>query len=453
MSSKRWITTSVFGALTAVCLWAFFHDDETPVDDRYTGAYQMSDGSILTIMPSTPERLRLRHMDGRVRALYYTETGMFEVADGFSSRGVIGSAEFRYEDGVAADATLKLDGEQSQIRRLALRREDMEFQSGDIRLRGRLTLPHGDGPFPVVIMVHGSEDYSAVDYYHLPYLLAAQGIAGFAFDKRGTGASDGDYTQHFPTLANDVVAAARLLSTQPTIDPERINLAGFSQGGWVAPLAAEQTDIHSILVGFGCAVSVRREDRWGYIKQLHDHGFGDDEIALADSMNAQLDAIIDNGSDAAWDRLFALLDQHMDDAWFRAIVGSDSLLGIVTEKASADSAAYVPEFAWKLYFRWRRGDGPDFNRTYEPATTLRSMDTPSLWLLAGEDSSAPTEETTAVLDELRAFGKPIKYQVYATAEHGNIVYVEDEAGERIYTGYAPTYFDDIVAWFQEQNAL
>ncbi len=54
-------------------------------------------------------------------------------------------------------------------------------------------------------MVHGSENPAIGNVY--PYMLVAQGVSVFVYDKRGTGASEGDYTQNFELLADDAAAA------------------------------------------------------------------------------------------------------------------------------------------------------------------------------------------------------------------------------------------------------
>ena len=46
-------------------------------------------------------------------------------------------------------------------------------------------------------------------------MYAANGFAALAFDKRGTGGSEGKYLQNFHVLSDDVVAAVRWLRTQP----------------------------------------------------------------------------------------------------------------------------------------------------------------------------------------------------------------------------------------------
>jgi uncharacterized protein len=66
-----------------------------------------------------------------------------------------------------------------------------------------------------------------------------------AFDKRGVAASTGVFPGELATpevigiQATDAAAAARFMMGQPGIDPRQVGFDGNSQGGWVAPLAAE----------------------------------------------------------------------------------------------------------------------------------------------------------------------------------------------------------------------
>src|SRR3546814_19211988 len=90
--------------------------------------------------------------------------------------------------------------------------------------------------------------------------MAAQGISVFVDDKRGTGGSDGEYTQNFELLAAD---AAKALDTARGMTAGRHGRAGFfggSQGGWVAPLAATRTKAAFVAVGFGLGASPIAED-------------------------------------------------------------------------------------------------------------------------------------------------------------------------------------------------
>jgi hypothetical protein len=94
-------------------------------------------------------------------------------------------------------------------RRIAYDVTDTSFDSHGTKLAGRLVMPAGSSKVPVVILVHGSEHDSALKFYALQRLFPAQGIGAFVYDKRGTGASGGVYTQDFDTLADDLVVATK----------------------------------------------------------------------------------------------------------------------------------------------------------------------------------------------------------------------------------------------------
>ena len=119
------------------------------------------------------------------------------------------------------------------------KREDVRFSNGDIQLAGTLIAPTTGAKHPAIILVHGSgaEDRE----YMLPFarFLVRHGIAVLGYDKRGVGGSTGDWnTASFDDLAGDVVAAFEYLKTRTDIDRAQIGLLGWSQAGWIMPLAA-----------------------------------------------------------------------------------------------------------------------------------------------------------------------------------------------------------------------
>jgi dienelactone hydrolase len=354
------------------------------------------------------------------------------------------------KDGHPAGFTWKREGGERTAKRLDLPETFFTFRSGELTLRGKLVEPQGPGPFPVVVIVHGSGDESAVDYYADPYLFASHGIATLVYDKRGTGESEGEYTQNFHVLARDVLAAVEWLRGRPDIDKSRIHLAGYSQGGWIAPLAASKTQgIRSLLIGYGPMVPITGEDRWGYVYALRKKGFGEDALREADRINDVISAIVDRGENR-WDELGRLLDAAEGKPWFEAVKGSDSGLGLV-------SGTRMPRWVLRLYAAWKfrdTGDEPFADRLYDPYPTVASLTrTPSLWIFGGEDSSMPTAWTIEKLEKLRAAGRPIQIVVFPKAEHGILRFEDAKDGERKLLGYEPDYFPLEIEWLRRQSGL
>jgi dienelactone hydrolase len=389
-------------------------------------------------------------MNGESAALWPSGERRYEGGRGWAEREPVAST-FHFEIDSTGRASglqwAQVGGANRRARALQLPEEIVHFNSGELRLRGKLVRPRGDGPFPAVVLVHGSGDESAVDHYFEPYLYAAHGFASLVFDKRGTGESDGKYLQNFHVLSDDVVAAVAWLRMQPGIDSEAIHLAGFSQGGWIAPLAAlKDGRIRSVLVGYGVMKPVTSEDRWGYIYALRKQGYGDAEIAKADRINGVIEDIVDRHQNR-WSELGEMVDAARAEPWFEAVKGSDSMLGAVGEQK-------FPLWGVRLYVWWKLGahrDPPFIDRLYDPAPTMSKLMIPSLWLLAGEDSSAPAEWTVEELDRLKAAGKPVEYFVYPHAEHGILRFNTAADGERTYLGHEADYFPRQIEWLRRQS--
>ena len=116
-------------------------------------------------------------------------------------------------------------------------------------LPGILTLPAGDGPFPAVVLVHGSgpNDMDETVSGNKPFRdlaegLAAKGIAVYRFDKRtyvyGQKTMENHQFTPMDEFAEDAVNAVQMLAQQEKIDPSRIYVLGHSQGGNMIPAIA-----------------------------------------------------------------------------------------------------------------------------------------------------------------------------------------------------------------------
>lgn len=121
---------------------------------------------------------------------------------------------------------------------------------GALALPATLAVPKGAGPFPAVVLVHGSgpQDRDETIGPNRPFLdiargLAAQGIAVLRYEKRTKAhpsAVGGDFDPDDETT-DDAVLAVELLRSTAGIDPSRVFVLGHSQGGMLAPRIARDS--------------------------------------------------------------------------------------------------------------------------------------------------------------------------------------------------------------------
>ncbi|MGY1702495.1 alpha/beta hydrolase family protein [Geodermatophilus sp. SYSU D00766] len=118
---------------------------------------------------------------------------------------------------------------------------------GEPPLAGTLTLPDSPGPVPAVLLAPGSgpldrdSDHRRARFgvtRDLAHALAEGGVASLRYDKRGVGATPGDWRRAgFTDNADDLVRAATALAARPEVDGDRVVLAGHSEGALLAATA------------------------------------------------------------------------------------------------------------------------------------------------------------------------------------------------------------------------
>jgi uncharacterized protein len=407
------------------------------------GAYRAVDGRVVSILPAgAPGHWRITHFDsGRSHRLHPADTLNHRSARDWESAE---PAAIRYRfalDGAGAAVSLSISEDGLRplaMKRLALRESPASFKSGDVDLCGRLTLPaSGRAPFRTVVFVHGSDPVPSVGQELLPHLAGAHGIATLVFDKRGTGCSKGQYVQHFGVLSDDVVAAVQWLKTVKEVDAGRIGLVGFSQGGWVAPLAAlKEPAIRFVAVGYGLAMSMADEDRLEAPLKLRAAGVDEASVAEFEQLNAALHRVAREGFQD-WREFEALAERFRERPWLATARQQQSWVSVVFQMGIAQAKVAAPGMFQHF-----------FQPFYEPVPTLEKLGVPMLWLIAGDDIEAPPGPTLEVLARLRREGKPVTTVVFPGADHGLHLF-ELRQGKRIRTQYAPRSFSTLLSWLRD----
>ena len=127
-------------------------------------------------------------------------------------------------------------------------KEHLTFQTEGVRLSGTLYKPGNS--HAAVVIVHGSGQEPRMTEF--AELLANNGITVLTYDKRGVGESEGIYagpevgtnnidSENLDLLAKDASAAVNLINQRIKNMP--VGLVGFSQAGWIIPMAAEQNPL------------------------------------------------------------------------------------------------------------------------------------------------------------------------------------------------------------------
>ncbi|MBN1973941.1 MAG: alpha/beta fold hydrolase [Sedimentisphaerales bacterium] len=176
----------------------------------------------------------------------------------------------------------------------------------NIKLAGTLTIPRSEKPCPAVILISGSgaEDRDETIFGHKPFWVLAdyltrKGIAVLRVDDRGVGGSTGNTADSTSEdFAGDIISEVNFLKSRKEIDPAKIGLAGHSEGGIIAPIAAVKSpDVAFIVLLAGTGVT---GEEILYLQNkliLKNAGASDEALAKQlEFLNKQFD-VIKNESD------------------------------------------------------------------------------------------------------------------------------------------------------------
>ena len=233
--------------------------------------------------------------------------------------------------------------------------KEVTVGSGEWALPGTLTLPKGNGPFPAVVLVHGSgpndRDESVgpnKPFRDLAWGLASQGVAVLRYEKRTR-----QYAEKMADMIDqitvkeetieDALLAVDLLRHTDGIDPQHIYVLGHSLGGMLFPrIGLLDPDIAGFLSMAGAA------------RPLEDVVI--DQVTYL----ANLDGTVSAEEKAQLEQVQKQVNQVKDPNLSKAILSTDLPLGI--------PAAYWLDL-----------------RGYQPAQAAKDLQRPILILQGGRD--------------------------------------------------------------------
>jgi fermentation-respiration switch protein FrsA (DUF1100 family) len=127
--------------------------------------------------------------------------------------------------------------------------EERDCAVGDCGLPGKMTIPKGEGPFPAVVLIHGSGPndmdetlWETKVFRDLAWGLSSDGVAVLRYDKRPKTRPDlFDSSVPFTVMDEviyDALAGVELLIRTEKVDSSKIFVLGHSLGGMMAPRIA-----------------------------------------------------------------------------------------------------------------------------------------------------------------------------------------------------------------------
>ncbi|GIH78734.1 hypothetical protein Plo01_51630 [Planobispora longispora] len=145
--------------------------------------------------------------------------------------------------------------------------------SGGLAMRGTVLSSAKAKPGrPGIVLVHGSGTGTRrTKLMEEAVAFARQGLSVLIYDKRSKGYSL--FRRSYAQLAGDALGAVAALRSQPGVDPAKVGVWGFSEGGWVAPIAASRSaDVAFVVLVGANGMPPLRQQTWAVAAGLRQAG-------------------------------------------------------------------------------------------------------------------------------------------------------------------------------------
>ena len=285
----------------------------------------------------------------------------------------------------------------SYVNASAFTEEDLTIGSAEWPLPATLTMPVGDGPFPVVVLVHGSGPTDRDEtigpnkpFKDLALGLASRGIAVLRYDNRtkvhGAKAARLTSLTVKDEVIDDVGEAFKSVRAHDRIDPARIFVLGHSLGGMLIPrIALANPSLAGVIVMAGAARPLEQAivEQTRYIATA-DGTISADEQAQIDAAAKNAEAIKSvTAADAAAGKMVmgAPASYWLDLRGYDPPAAAAALkMRMLVLQGERDYQVTMDEFA-----RWKAALGSRADVTFHSYAALNHL------LMAGSGKITPAE--------------------------------------------------------------
>ena len=332
---------------------------------------------------------------------------------------------------------------------------DVTFDNGDITLAGTLTLPVGEGPYPVLVLVTGSgpqdrNESLGAGIAIKPFKLLADGLtrAGMAvlrYDDRGVAQSTGDFASATTAdFATDATAAINYLLSREDINPNQIGLLGHSEGGLVAAILGASNPVLDFIISLaGPGVNGAEVLRLQNERIMEAGGATEEQIADQLDFLDQLMTLTDDPQaieDLAYEQALAQLNALPEDQ--RAQVTDP-------ERRAHELAAQAGQQYATPWFK-------SF-LTYDPAPDWGQTSIPVLALFGGHDKQVDAVQNAPAVDAALAAGGNHDYAIVVLPQANHLFQVAETGSPDEYATlpaeFTPDLLPTIISWLQVRGII
>lgn len=172
--------------------------------------------------------------------------------------------------------------------------EEVSFTGdGGLELHGTVLSPADARPGrPGMVLVHGAgAGKPRAELMEEAVRFARRGMSVLIYDERSVGYSL--FERSYGQLAEDALGAVGVLRAHPGVDPDKVGIWGFSEGGWVAPIAASRSrDIAFVVLVGANSLRPLRQQTWAVAAGLRKAGVSG---SLVDQAEHNLYRVIADG--------------------------------------------------------------------------------------------------------------------------------------------------------------